>query len=173
VTGGHPLPRSHAGQGRSVTVVWDVEPDVAYATVSDVVAGAAHSDEVVDVAWHEGVVRGRPVAGDRFTARNRALGVTWTSTSTVVDAEPGRRFAFVVGSQDTPTAVWSFDLEPVPGRGTRVTYAVVLGSGPSMLDTAAGLDPDRYAALVRGRLDHLERAMTATLTAMTPRDGSA
>jgi len=149
---------------------WRTDQLTAYRLVSDVVATAAYSAEVLGVVWDERVEEDLPSVGDRFTARNRMGGTRWTSTATVVEAEPGRRFAFAVGPVERPTAVWSFDLSAVdvPGAGTATTveYTVVLGSGPSMFDTIRHLETDRYDAIVDERLDGLSASMANLLDAL-------
>jgi Polyketide cyclase / dehydrase and lipid transport len=63
-----------------------------------------------------------PAVGRRFRGTNRLPVVRrWTSTATITESDPGRRFAFAVGNDpDEPNTLWSYDFEPAPG-GTRVT----------------------------------------------------
>ena len=94
----------------------------------------------------------------------------WTSTATVVDAKPRRRFAFVVGSLEQPTAVWSFDLSVTEIRGagaaTTVAYTVVLGNGPSIFDTISHQGAVQYNSIVNDRLDRFAASMAAMLDAV-------
>ncbi len=48
----------------------------------------------------------------------------WRSLSTVTAADPGRRFAFAVGSNpDDPNTTWTWDLEPTSeGTTVRLSY---------------------------------------------------
>lgn len=144
---------------------WAFDPATAYRLISDVVATAEHSNEVLGVRWERQADPVSPSVGDRFSARNRVGRTQWTSTSVVVCAEPGRRFAFAVGDPDRPTAVWSFDLTAQEGS-TTVEYTVVLGSGPSMFDTVRHLDDEQYDAIVEGRLDGFAASMSAMLDAL-------
>ena len=83
--------------------------------------------------------------GDRLTSSNRSMGLTWTSTSTVTAADPGRCFAFAVnGTEHHPTAL---DLRPDAGAARRhpMRYTVVLDDGPSMFDAVSGGGPPRRA----------------------------
>jgi hypothetical protein len=139
-----------------------------YRLVSDVVATAAHSGEVLGVEWERRADPELPSVGDRFRARNRLGETRWTSTATVVEADPGRRFAFAVGPVDRPTAVWSYDLSTVPGSGvqTAVAYTVELGRGPSMFDGLGHLGPAAYDAVVEQRLDALAASMSVLLDAL-------
>ncbi len=159
----------HDGRHRTVRRTWPTDPVTAYRLLSDVVATAKHSPEVERVAWDRRARAQAPSVGDRFCARNRNGRMRWTSTSTVVAAEPGRRFAFVVGQAHRPTAIWSFDLEAIAG-GTRTTvaYTVALGDGPSMFDTMRHLADEQYGAAVDERLDNLAASMTAMLDALAP-----
>jgi hypothetical protein len=159
-------------EGRSRTVRGTCSGDAlsTYRRVSDVVATAAHSAEVLEVAWDQRAEPDLPSVGDRFTADNRSGSLRWTSSAVVVEADPGRRFAFAVGPPDRPTALWTFELTDaaVPGARARttVTYAVELGSGPSMFDTVRHLTRARYDAVVEQRLDALAASMTGLLAAL-------
>lgn len=97
------------GQGRSVEAVLPCDPDTAYDLLSDVVATARLSDELVGLRWDERADPGRVSVGERFTSSNSLMGMSWSSTSTVTCAQPGRRFAFAVNGPETP---------PPPGRST-------------------------------------------------------
>jgi len=97
--------------------------------------------------------------GDRLTSSNRSMGLTWTSTSTVTAADPGRCFAFAVnGTEHHPTAL---DLRPDAGAARRhpMRYTVVLDDGPSMFDAVSGGGPPRRAGAVIRRLDSLAEGM--------------
>lgn len=140
------------------------DPDTAYALVSDVVATARLSDELVELGWDERADAGRVSVGDRFTSHHSVLGMIWSSTSTVTCADPGRRFVFAVNGPEHPTAIWTFDLRPEPaGDRTRVVYRVELGDGPSMFGLISGGDPDRHRQAVSYRLDSLAAGMRVLL----------
>ena len=156
---GHPVRTVVTPERRSVSGVLPVDPATAYRAVSDVVATAAHSEEVLAVRWEPGAEPAAVRPGDRFTADNSFGGMRWSSTSTVTAAEPGRRFAFAVGSPEHPTATWAFDLSPDPA-GTRVTYSVELGDGPSMM---SGVAPAERADVVASRMDALADGMRRLL----------
>ena len=66
-----------------------------------------------------------PTVGARFESINRMPIVRrWRSLSTVTAADPGRRFAFAVGSDpDDPNTTWTWDLEPTSeGTTVRLSY---------------------------------------------------
>jgi hypothetical protein len=163
-------PGRHEGRSRTVRGTCSGDALRTYRRVSDVVATAAHSAEVLEVEWEQRADPDLPAVGDRFRARNRLGSTRWDSTATVVEADPGRRFAFAVGPVDRPTAVWSYDLSTVdvPGAGTATTvaYTVELGRGPSMFDTLGHLDPAAYDAVVEQRLDALAASMSVLLDAL-------
>lgn len=168
------LPGRHDGRCRTVRRTWTTDPITAYRLVSDVVATAAHSAEVSEIVWDIRVEPDLVSVGDRFAARNRIGDTRWTSTAVVVDAKPGRRFAFAVGSLDRPTAVWSFDLTavgfPDPETATSIEYTVVLGRGPSMFDTIRHLGAERYDAIVNQRLDGFSVSMANLLDSLNAGD---
>ncbi|WP_428343064.1 SRPBCC family protein [Mycobacterium sp.] len=149
---------------RTVTHLIGAAPADVYAAVTDVVATAAHSEELVAVAWTRRQFPDRVTIGDQFTSDNSVAGMSWTATSTVTAAEPGRRFAFAVSGPEHPTATWTFELSRSAWVGlTEVIYTVELGDGPSMLDTVANGDPIRRAAAETRRLDSLARDMAGLL----------
>jgi hypothetical protein len=66
-----------------------------------------------------------PEVGARFRSVNRLpLAMRWSSTSTVTEAVPGRRFAFVVGSDPRdPNTTWIWDFESASdGARVRLSY---------------------------------------------------
>lgn len=141
------------GQGRRRTVhrTLPLTAETAFQAVSDVVATAAHSGEIVQLWWERRVDPGTVTVGDRFAAHNRFLGMDWTSTSTVTAADPGRRFAFAVSGTEHPTAIWSFTLTPVDNDQVEVGYSVELGDGPLMFGARSDSDPERRATATTQR----------------------
>lgn len=151
-----------------VTAVLPCDPLRAYELVSDVVATARHSAEVVSLTWDHRAAPPKICIGDRFTAHNAGMGMTWTSTSVVTAAEPGHVFAFAVGGTEHPTATWTFLLLPDESSGgTLVSYTVELGDGPSMFDAVSGADPARRVVVVERRLDGLATGMRSLLSALS------
>ncbi|MBA3523062.1 MAG: SRPBCC family protein [Geodermatophilaceae bacterium] len=146
-----------------MTRVVRTDADTAYGVVSDVVATASHSEELLEVGWLARADPARISVADRFQALNKLGETRWTSNATVIVADPGRAFAFVVGDLAHPTATWTFQLSAVGERATEVTYTVEFGDGPSMLDRASGGDPQRRAQMADRRLDALQAGMGALL----------
>jgi uncharacterized protein YndB with AHSA1/START domain len=109
----------------AVTVHMDAAPDRVWDLVSDVTKIGRYSPETFDAEWLDGATG--PAVGARFRGhvkRNGKGPVYWT-TCTVTACEPGREFAFGVGSSDRPLNVWSYRLEPA-GGGTDVTESFQL-----------------------------------------------
>jgi hypothetical protein len=120
------------------------------------------SAELQSVQWLDGATG--PALGARFLGRSRheALG-EWSTTSSVVEFEPERVFAWAVGDDPgNPGALWRFRLEPSDG-GTELSEWVQLGPGRSGLSLAIDQMPDKEQKIVFVRLREFERNMTFTL----------
>lgn len=84
------------------------DPAEVYAMVSDVTRMGSWSPETTSCQWL-GDATG-PAVGARFRGTNRhGPLLRWTTTCTVTDAEPGRRFAFDVDYAGVPISRWSYD----------------------------------------------------------------
>lgn len=94
------------------------DPDTVYALVSDVTRMGEWSPENTGGRWLGGATG--PAPGARFRGSNRRGWRRWSTTCTVVEAVPGRRFAFDVAVGPVPAARWAYDLEP-DGDATVVT----------------------------------------------------
>lgn len=133
-------------------------PSVVYDLVSDVTRMGSWSPETTACRWL-GDATG-PAVGARFRGTNRhGPLLRWTTTCTVTDAEPGRRFAFDVDFAGVPIARWAYDLEPT-ATGCTVTES---------WDDLRGR-PLRLASVplmgIADRAAHNRRGMQATLTAL-------
>jgi hypothetical protein len=98
----------------TASVVTAAPADVVYSMLTDVSRMGEWSPVCTGGWWDEGA---GPEVGSWFTGRNETPGRTWETRSEVVEAEPGRAFAFVVGGKWTR---WSYRLDPEAG-GTRLT----------------------------------------------------
>ena len=134
------------------------QPHSVYELVSDVTRMGSWSPETTSCRWIDGSTG--PVVGARFRGTNRhGPLLRWTTTCTVISAEPGRRFAFDVDFAGVPIARWAYDVEPT-ATGCTVTEswedrrvrALQIASVPLM-----GI-ADRAA--------HNRRGMQATLRAL-------
>jgi hypothetical protein len=70
---------------------------------------ATWSPNASDVGYDDGA---GPHAGAWFSGRNNKGDKEWTSRSQVVEAQPGARFAFVVGGADDGIVRWTWTLRP-------------------------------------------------------------
>ena len=109
----------------SVTVHIDAPPEPIWALLSDVTKIGRYSPETFEAEWLDGATG--PAVGARFRGhvKRNGRGPTYWTTCTVIDSEPGREFAFGVGSSDKPLNVWRYHLEP-SGDGTDVTESFTL-----------------------------------------------
>jgi len=139
------------GTKREVTIHVDAPPEAVYAVVSDVTRMGEWSPETVRCVWIDGAVG--PAVGAKFKGSNKRGIARWSTKPTVVAAEPGREFAFVV---DDLTR-WSYRFEP-DGSGTRLVESFeMLEDLPLKFRIA-----DR-AMGIKDRVADLEQGMTATL----------
>ncbi|WP_406002925.1 SRPBCC family protein [Streptomyces sp. NBC_00829] len=100
------------------SIIAQVPPEVAYAAVSDVARMGEWSPECRG-AWIIG--RGAlPRKGMRFLGRNRASWLPWVTLCTVVEATPGRVFAFDVSLFGLPLSRWTYRFVQLP-HGCEVT----------------------------------------------------
>ena len=98
-------------------VIIAADPDTVYGLITDLSTLASLAEEATDMEWLTGD-SARP--GAEFKGHNRNGSHRWTTTCTVTDAQPGRRFAFDVRHTKAPIAHWRYDIEAVDG-GCRVT----------------------------------------------------
>ena len=82
-------------------------PDAVYALVSDVTRMGEWSPETTSCRWVGGATG--PVVGARFRGANRRGWRQWSTTCTVSEAEPGRRFAFDVRFGGMPVSHWAYE----------------------------------------------------------------
>src|ERR1043165_647552 len=106
-----------------------------------------------------------PAGGARSTGRNSppAIG-EWATNPVVVECEPERVFAYVIGEPDQPSATWRFELEPLDGGArTRLRQWARMGPGPSGLTPAIEARPDKEERIVERRLEEWRTNMEATV----------
>ncbi|WP_374928718.1 4a-hydroxytetrahydrobiopterin dehydratase [Kytococcus sedentarius] len=99
----------------SATVWAPASPDEVYALVSDVTRTGQWSPTCRTCRWTDPAQTG---VGATFEGDNETPTRQWTTTSTVVAAEPGRRFAWQVGEGYVE---WGFSLAPGAEDGTLLT----------------------------------------------------
>ena len=142
----------------------EAPPEHVWALVSDIGLMPGLSRELQSVEWLDGV--SQPAVGARFVGRSKhdALG-EWSTTSCIVQHDPGRVFAWAVGDPEQPSATWRFTLGPGPG-GTTLRQWVRLGPGRSGLSIAIDQMPDKEQKIVFVRMREFEESMTRTLAAI-------
>jgi hypothetical protein len=104
----------------SITV--DATPEETYQAVSDPLIMATLAEEVYRARWLDDTTEA--TTGARFRGYNRNGFRRWTTTCTVTDADPGRRFAYRVVAPllRIPVSRWQYDIGPGPdGHKSTVT----------------------------------------------------
>lgn len=130
-------------------------PETVYALVSDLPGLSKVAAEFERGSWLGGA-RSAEV-GARFRGHNRRTWRRWSTTATVTDAEPGRRFAFDVTSiGGMRIARWQYDIEPTE-TGCRVEECT-WDRRPAWFRPVGDL-----VTGVRDRAEHNKRNMEHTL----------
>jgi uncharacterized protein YndB with AHSA1/START domain len=93
-------------------------PDAVYAAISDLSRMGEWSEECHSCQWHDGF--DGPVVGATFDGHNRNGDHEWTSQGKVIEADPGRAFAFECSMMDFHFSTWGYRIEPT-AIGCRVT----------------------------------------------------
>ncbi|MGD9999824.1 MAG: SRPBCC family protein [Ilumatobacteraceae bacterium] len=96
----------------------DAPPMQVWSMISDITRMGEWSPESTGGSWLKGA--SGPAVGAKFKGTNRNGTKRWSTTSTVTEAEPGRRFAFSVDVGPIAVSTWSFAIEPA-GEGCAVT----------------------------------------------------
>jgi len=132
----------------------DASPGAVWALVSDITVPVEFSGELQEARWLDDT---------RFAGRNHhpAIG-EWETICTVVAAERGLTFAWVVGEPDNPSAQWRFTLEP-EGPGTRLRQWMRIGPARSGLTPAIEAMPDKEERIIARRLEEHRVNMQATV----------
>ena len=145
----------------------EAPPERVWGMVSDIFLMPELSAELQEVAWLDGVTD--PAAGHRFTGRSAhpAMG-EWETVSTVVQCDPPRCFAWVVGDPAHPSATWRFTLKP-DGDGTLLEQWYQMGPARSGLNIAIDAMPEKEQKIVFVRLREHETGMKHNLDAIKER----
>lgn len=93
-------------------------PEAVYAAISDVTRMGEWSEECHACEWHDGF--DGPAVGATFDGHNRNGDKEWTSQGKVIEADPGKAFAFECSMYDFHYSTWGYRIEPTDG-GSRVT----------------------------------------------------
>jgi uncharacterized protein YndB with AHSA1/START domain len=102
-------------------------PERVWDLVSDVTRIGRYSPETFEAEWLDGATG--PTMGARFRGhvKRNGRGPTYWTTCRVTACEPGREFAFGVGTGAKPLNTWRYVLEPT-GEGTDVTESFQLAN---------------------------------------------
>ncbi len=92
--------------------------DTVWALVADVTRMCEFSPENTRCEWIGGAKE--PVVGAKFRGTNENGKKKWKTVATVVDAQPGRSFAFEVKAGPLGVARWEYRFDPTD-TGCRVT----------------------------------------------------
>jgi uncharacterized protein YndB with AHSA1/START domain len=100
------------------SIAIDAPAPTVYALVSDLPRMGEWSPECTRVTWTSGAVG--PAVGARFVGHNRVGAIRWITFGRVVDADPGRRFAFSIHFGPIPISLWAYDFTPT-SSGCEIT----------------------------------------------------
>jgi len=137
------------------------DPAAIWELVTDIHLPARFSGELQSVEWLDGATAVE--VGNRFRGHNQnpALG-EWTTECTVVELEPGRRWAWRVTAGDNQMATWGFEVDP--GReAVTVRQWARMGPDPSGLSIAIDAMPDKEGRIISRRLGEWRTNMEANL----------
>lgn len=141
----------------SATLVVEAPAERVWAMIADPLRMPEWSPECRRVEWLSGEPPAAVGVGMRFCGHNRLPFVgTWKSRSTVVEYDPPRRYAWLVGNDPSrPNTRWEYELTPLPGGGCSVTERYEMIREPAVVLA--------YYRLV-GRRRRLEQGMAVTLS---------
>ncbi len=134
-------------------------PSDLYSMVSDVTRMGEGSPENVGCAWVGGA--SGPVVGARFKGKNQIGGHKWSTVNEVVQAEPGKVFAFRTSSFGLKVAVWRYEFAGDEDAGS-CTVTESWTDERGTLITVGG----RFATGVADRDTHNRDGMAQTLAAL-------
>jgi uncharacterized protein YndB with AHSA1/START domain len=140
----------------SASAVVPAEPETVWALVADVTRMGEWSPETDSCTWIDGATG--PEVGAKFKGHNKRGLVSWSTTCTVTECEPGRVFAFAVGKDGAPDNIWRYSFVP-HAEGTMVTETCEF---PKPLGAAAKL-VTLLTLRVRDRPADLQAGIEATL----------
>ena len=93
-------------------------PEAVFAAIADVTRMGEWSQECYACEWHTGF--DHAIVGATFDGHNRNGDHEWTTQGKVIEATPGRAFAFECSMFDFHYSTWGYRIEPTSG-GCRVT----------------------------------------------------
>jgi uncharacterized protein YndB with AHSA1/START domain len=151
----------------SVTQEIAAPAELVWAMVSDVTRMGEWSPENEGATWMGGATGAQP--GAKFKGSNRNGKKKWNTVAKVVDADPGRSFAFHVSAAGLKVAEWRYAFEPT-ATGCRVTETWIDERGvvaKSVGGLVSGVN-DRATHNRAGMEQTLERLKAAAESAPAP-----
>ncbi|MGH9149828.1 MAG: SRPBCC family protein [Acidimicrobiales bacterium] len=148
--------------GGSASTVIGADAARLWSMVTDVTRMGEWSPETARADWVDGA--SGPAVGARFKGQNRRGRTRWSTVCEVIEADPGRSFAFAVGGAKKPSTVWRYRFEPDAG-GTRVTESFELVAPLGVFSRLL----TRVTTGVTDRRADLEAGAAATLSALKAR----
>lgn len=144
--------------GQPITVSIDVDAPAAtvWALVSDITTMGEWSPETTACEWLDGATGA--VEGARFRGHNRNGRKRWSTTCTIVRAEPELELTWVVTAPGgLRVARWSYEIEPIGDRRCRVSESTCDLRGVVLKKVSAAVSG------VEDRAAHNETGMRTTL----------
>jgi len=129
-------------------------PEAVYGAISDVTRMGEWSEECYACEWHDGF--DGPALGATFDGHNRHGENEWTSQGKIIEADPGRAFAFECSMFDFHFSTWGYRIEPT-ATGCRVT------EWSEDLRPESALEMSRQMSGVDDRGARNQRTMSGTL----------
>jgi uncharacterized protein YndB with AHSA1/START domain len=134
-------------------------PSTLYSMVGDVTRMGEWSPESVGCEWIGGA--SGPAVGARFKGKNQLGRHRWSTVNEVVEAEPGKVFAFRTSSMGLKVAEWRYRFDGDEAAGT-CTVTESWTDERGTLITVGG----RFATGVADRDAHNREGMAQTLAAL-------
>jgi uncharacterized protein YndB with AHSA1/START domain len=91
-------------------------PETVYAAIADISRMGEWSDECYACEWHEGF--DSAAVGATFDGHNRNGDKEWTTQGKVIEADPGRAFAFECSMMDFHYSTWGYRIDPTQAGST-------------------------------------------------------
>jgi uncharacterized protein YndB with AHSA1/START domain len=129
-------------------------PEAVYDAISDITRMGEWSQECHTCEWLEG--HDGPEVGATFDGHNRNGDKEWTTQGKVIEAEPGRAFAFECSMMDFHFSTWGYRIEPTE-TGCRVT------EWSEDLRPESALEFSKQMSGVDDRTERNRQTMSATL----------
>lgn len=141
----------------SESIVIDASPEAVYDLVSDVTRTGEWSPVCRECWWDEGATG---AVGDVFTGRNVLPDRTWETRCTVIAADRGREFGWLVGDS---LVKWRYTMDPVDGRTRLTEHWEFLPNGIELFHHRYGAEAE---AQIAARIELAHRGISETLAAM-------